>query len=200
MNKALAVIAAAVLVLSCGSNNKKGNSGDGGSQQSETTAQESVSKSKISIGDKFAFAGLESEKLVPAFAVELSSLTTDPRSESNPKKDEAFFYTGSDITKIPAAKVQNYLQGVYAAVKKAADGGKVYKAKGMSGDELGEEITAAPTTDKPAATVMYLYQHNGVWFNISVGHKAYFRKFTKDYGEKWIGVGVTVKEMLGEVK
>lgn len=47
---------------------------------------------------------------------------------------------------------------------------------------------------------MYLYQHNGVWFNISVGHKAYFRKFKKDYGEKWIGVGVTVKEMLGAVE
>ena len=153
-----------------------------------------------SLGDTFAFAGLETAKLVPAFATEISTLKTDPRSESKPMKDEAFFYTGSDITKIPAAKVQAYLQEVYKAVKKAADGGKVYKAKGYAGDQLGEEITAAPTTEKPAATVMYLYQHDGVWFNISVGHKAFFRKFTKDYGEKWIGVGVTVKEMLGEVK
>jgi hypothetical protein len=156
--------------------------------------------SKISVGDKFAFAGLESDQLVPAFALEQSTLKTNPRSESKPMKDEAFFYTGSDITKIPADKVQVYLQTVYAAVKKAADGGKVYKAKGMSGDQLGEEITTPPTTDKPAATIMYLYQHDGVWFNISVGHKAYFRKFTKDYGEKWIGVGITVKEMLGTVE
>lgn len=172
--KALALIAAAAIALASGNN--------------------------VSVGDKFAFAGLESAKLVPAFAIEQSTLKTDPRSESNPMKDEAFFYTGSDITKIPADKVQAYLQQVYAAVKKAADGGKVYKAKGVSGDQLGEEITTPPTTAKPAATVMYLYQHNGVWFNISVGHKAYFRKFTKDYGEKWIGIGITVKEMLGAVE
>lgn len=179
MKRLLFLLFAAALVLPCGAQNK------------------ALEKA---LGDKFAFAGLETAKLVPAFAIEQSELKTNPRSESKPMKDEAFFYTGADISKIPAAKVQAYLQNVYAAVKKAADGGKVYKAKGVSGDQLGEEVTAAPTTDKPAATVMYLYRHNGVWFNISVGHKAYFRKFTKDYGEKWIGVGITVKEMLGEVK
>ena len=178
MKRILLLLVAAALVVPCSAQNK------------------ALEKA---LGDKFAFAGLETAKLVPAFATEISELKVDPRSESNPMKDEAFFYTGSDITKIPAAKVQAYLQNVYAAVKKAADGGVVYKAKGYAGDQRGEQITAAPTTDKPAATVMYLYQHDGVWFNISVGHKAYFRKFTKDYGEKWIGVGVTVKEMIGGV-
>ncbi len=179
MKRILLLIAAAVLLVPCAAQNK------------------ALEKA---LGDKFAFAGLESAKLVPAFATEVSELKTDPRSESKPMKDEAFFYSGPDITKIPAAKVQAYLQNVYAAVKKAADGGVVYKAKGYAGDQRGEKVTTAPTTDKPAATVMYLYQHNGVWFNISVGHKAYFRKFKKDYGEKWIGVGVTVKEMLGAVE
>ena len=178
MKRILLLIAAAALLVPCAAQTKA---------------------LKKTLGDKFAFAGLESDQLVPDFAVELSELKTDPRSESKPMKDEAFFYTGPDITAIPAAKVQAYLQNVYAAVKKAADGGVVYKAKGYAGDQLGEQITAAPTTDKPAATVMYLYQHNGVWFNISVGHKAYFRKFKKDYGEKYIGVGVSVQEMLGEV-
>lgn len=152
------------------------------------------------LGNKFEFAGLETAKLVPSFAKEISQLKTDPRSESKPMKDEVFFYTGADIKAIPAAQVQAYLQNVYAAVKKAADGGKVYKAKGVSGDQLGEAVTTPPTTDKPAATVMYLFQHNGVWFNCTVGHKAYFRKFTKDYGEKYIGVGVNVKQMLGAVE
>lgn len=195
MKKALVLLATAALLLSCGGNNSNegGNGNEGGNV-------DGGGKNNISIGDKFAFAGLESDKLVPDFAIELSELKTDPRSESNPMKDEVFFYTGSDITAIPAAKVQAYIQTVYAAVKKAADGDKVYKAKGISGDELGEEITEAPTTDKPSATIMYLYQYNGVWFNISVGHKAYFRQFKKDYGEKFIGVGVTVKEMLGTVE
>ncbi len=134
MKRILLLIAAAVLLVPCAAQNK------------------ALEKA---LGDKFAFAGLETAKLVPAFATEISDLKTDPRSESKPMKDEAFFYSGSDITKIPAAKVQAYLQNVYAAVKKAADGGVVYKAKGYAGDQRDE---------------------------------------------KWIGVGVTVKEMLGAVE
>ena len=191
MKKVFALIAVAAMMLSCGGNGQ--NSRNGNEENSQSGA-------RISIGEKFAFAGLESNQLVPDFAIELSELETDPHSESNPMKDEVFFYTGDDITAIPAAKVQAYLQKVYEAVKKAADNGIIYKAKGISGDELGQQITTPPTTDKPAATIMYLYQHDGIWFNISVGHKACFRKFKKDYGEKFIGVGVTVKKMLGEVK
>lgn len=199
MKKVLFIIAAAALMLSCGgnSNQKKTSEGSESSSKEEAPA---ASKSKLTIGDKFAFAGLESDALVPSFATEIGELQTDPRSEAKPMKDAVYFYTGPDISAIPAEKVQEYLQKVYSAVKKAADDGLVYKAKGISGDELGEEITTPPTADKPAATVMYLYKHNGVWFNITAGHKAYFHKFTKDYGEKFIGVGVSVKEMLGEVK
>ena len=117
MKRILLLIAAAVLLVPCAAQNK------------------ALEKA---LGDKFAFAGLETAKLVPAFATEISDLKTDPRSESKPMKDEAFFYSGSDITKIPAAKVQAYLQNVYAAVKKAADGGVVYKAKGYAGDQRGD--------------------------------------------------------------
>ncbi|MBR2401133.1 MAG: hypothetical protein IKB03_05205, partial [Tidjanibacter sp.] len=126
MKRILLLIAAAALLVPCAAQNK------------------ALEKT---LGDKFAFAGLESDQLVPDFAVELSELETDPRSESKPMKDEVFFYTGPNITAIPAAKVQAYLQKVYSAVKKAADGGVIYKAKGISGDELGEQITTPPTTD-----------------------------------------------------
>lgn len=200
MKKVLFLIAAAALMMSCGGNSNQNKSSESSDNGTKETPAAAASKSKLSIGDKFAFAGLESDALVPSFALEISELQTDPRSESKPMKDAVYFYTGPDITAIPAAKVQEYLQKVYTAVKKAADNGLVYKAKGISGDELGEEITTPPTTDKPAATVMYLYQHNGTWFNITVGHKAYFQKFQKDYGEKYIGVGAAVKEVLGQVK
>ena len=199
MKKVLLFIAAAALLMSCGNNNQKKTS-EGSESGSKEAPAAAAAGSKLSIGDKFAFAGLESDALVPSFATEIGELEVDPRSEAKPMKDAVYFFTGPDISAIPAEKVQDYLQKVYSAVKKAADGGLVYKAKGISGDELGEEITTPPTADKPAATVMYLYQHDGVWFNITVGHKAYFHKFKKDYGEKFIGVGVSVKEMLGEVK
>ena len=200
MKKVLFLIAAAALLMSCGNNNQKKTSEGSENGSKEAPAAAAAVGSKLSIGNKFAFAGLESDALVPSFAQEIGELEVDPRSEAKPMKDAVYFFTGTDITAIPAAKVQDYLQQVYSAVKKAADGGVVYKAKGVSGDELGEEITTPPTADKPAATVMYLYQHDGIWFNITVGHKAYFHKFKKDYGEKFIGVGVSVKEMLGEVK
>ena len=190
MKKVFALIAVAAMMLSCGGN------GQNGTNKKDVNG----SGAKISIGDKFAFAGLESEQLVPDFATELSELETDPRSESKPMIDEVFFYTGPDITAIPAAKVQAYLQQVYYAVRKAADGGVVYYQKGMFDNQRGEEVKQAPTTDKPSASVMYLYQHDGMWFYISAGHKAYFRKFKKDYGEKFIGTGVLVKEIIGEVE
>lgn len=179
MKRILLLIAAAALLVPCAAQNK------------------ALEKT---LGDKFAFAGLETAKLVPAFASEISELKTDPRSESKPMKDEVFFYTGPNITAIPAAKVQAYLQNVYAAVKKAADGGVIYYQKGTFDNQRGEEVKQAPTTDKPSASVMYLFQHDGRWFYISAGHKAYFRKFKKDYGEKFIGVGVLVKEIIGEVE
>ena len=179
MKRLLLLLLTGVLVFPCGAQNKA---------------------FEKALGDKFAFAGLETAKLVPAFASEISQLKTDPRSESKPKKDEVFFYTGSDITRIPAVKVQTYLQNVYAAVKKAADNGVVYYQKGTFDNQRGEEAKKAPVTDKPAASVRYLYQHNGTWFLVSVGHKAYFRKFTKNYGDKYIGVGVLVKEIIGDVE
>jgi len=190
MKKVFALIAVTAMMLSCGGN------GQNGTNEKDVNG----SGAKISIDDKFAFAGLESDQLVPDFATELSELETDSRSESKPMKDEVFFYTGPDITAIPAAKVQAYLQQVYYAVKKAADGGVVYYQKGMFDNQRGEEVKQAPTADKPSASVMYLYQHDGMWFYISAGHKAYFRKFKKDYGEKFIGTGVLVKEIIGEVE
>lgn len=200
MKKVLSLIAVAALVLSCGGNAKKGGNDAPADDAGSAGVAKAESVAAISIGDKFAFAGLQSDQLVPDFALELAELATSPRSESNPMKDEAFFYTGPDITAIPAAKVQAYLQKVYAAVKKAADGGVVYYQKGTFDNQRGEEATEAPTAEKPAASVMYLYQHDGTWFYISAGHKAYFRKFAKDYGEKFIGAGVLVKEIIGEVE
>lgn len=191
MKKVLSLFAVAAMMLSCGGNGQNG---------TNTNDVNGGSGAKISIGDKFAFAGLESDQLVPDFATELSELETDPRSESKPMKDEVFFYTGPDITAIPAAKVQAYLQQVYYAVKKAADGGVVYYQKGTFDNQKGEEVKQTPTTDKPSSSVMYLYQHDGIWFYISAGHKAYFRKFKKDYGETFIGTGVLVKEIIGEVE
>ena len=73
----------------------------------------------LDLGDKFAFAGLESNKLVPSFAIEISEQTTDPRSENRPLKDEVIFYTGTTTKVVSPETLTAYLQQVYEAAKKA---------------------------------------------------------------------------------
>jgi len=195
MKRILTLVAMMAVLLSCGGNNQKKTSDGAEKGKKEASAK----KSKLSIGDKFAFAGLESDALVPSFAKEISELQVDPRSESNPIKDAVYFYTGPDITAIPPAKVQEYLQQAFAAVKKAADGGHIYKINGVFKNERKGEITEPPTTDRHAGSFDGVYQHDGKWYYISVGHKAFFHKFVKEYPDKFIGVGILVQEILGDV-
>ena len=63
MKRILLLIVAAALLVPCAAQNK------------------ALEKT---LGDKFAFAGLETAKLVPAFASEISELKTDPRTRASP--------------------------------------------------------------------------------------------------------------------
>lgn len=63
MKRILLLIAAAALLVPCAAQNK------------------ALEKT---LGDKFAFAGLETAKLVPAFASEISELKRIPAQRANP--------------------------------------------------------------------------------------------------------------------
>ncbi len=148
----------------------------------------------LDIGDKFAFAGLESNKLVPSFAIEISEQKTNTRSEERPMKDEVIFYTGTTTKVVSPETLTAYLQQVYEAAKEAATDGHVYKSGSLGDTRIGEEILEAPTTDKSYAYFACLYKYNDKWFRLSVSHKLQDRKFVKEYPEKYIGVCVSVQE------
>ena len=146
----------------------------------------------LDLGDKFAFAGLDSNKLVPSFAIEISEQKTNTRSEERPMKDEVIFYTGTTTKVVSPETLTAYLQQVYEAAKEAATDGHVYKSGSLGDTRIGEEILEA--TDKSYAYFACLYKYNDKWFRLSVSHKLQDRKFVKEYPEKYIGVCVSVQE------
>ena len=79
----LFLCAALLAAASCGNNS---NNNKGKSEEPKAATKAEAGK-KMDIGDKFAFAGLESSKLVPACAKEISEMETPVRSESRPMKE-----------------------------------------------------------------------------------------------------------------
>jgi len=130
----------------------------------------------LDLGDKFAFAGLDSNKLVPSFAIEISEQKTNTRSEERPMKDEVIFYTGTTTKVVSPETLTAYLQQIYEAAKNAATDGHVYKSGSLGDTRIGEEILEAPTTDKSYAYFACLYKYNDKWFRLSVSHKLQDRK------------------------
>ena len=127
----LFLCAALLAAASCGNNS---NNNKGKSEEPKAATKAEAGK-KMDIGDKFAFAGLESSKLVPACAKEISEMETPVRSESRPMKDAAYFYTGTTSTDITIEQLDEFLATAYDAARAAASDGKVYK-RGSYGDVL----------------------------------------------------------------
>ncbi len=180
------------VVVCCGSNSNKGK--DKVAEPQASTKTETVKK--MDIGDKFAFAGLESSKLVPACAKEVSELQTPVRSENRPMKDAAYFYTGTASTDITIAQLDEFLAIAYNAAKAAASDGKVYKRGAYGDTKLGAEITEPYkcTGKKPLADWSCVYKHDGKWFSLTVKHARLDEKFKKEYPGNYCGFGIIVTE------
>ena len=150
---------------------------------------------KLDIGDQFAFAGLESAKLVPDGAREISQPQIPDRSMDKPMHDVAFFYTGNNAEVITVDQLNAFFANVFAAVKAAATDGKVYEKPYMGSTKLGNEMTE-PKKNKKKATgrMSCLYKHNGTCFIIDAEHDSQSRRFTKDYPEPYYGYCVKVQE------
>ena len=150
---------------------------------------------KIDIGDQFAFAGLESAKLVPAWAREVSETQIPNRSMNKPICDIAYFYTGDNAEVITVDQLNEYFATVYEAVKAAAADGKIYEKPYMGDTKLGNEL-AGPKKNKKKSTgrMSCLYKNNGTWFVIDVEHDTQSAKFKKEYPEPYYGFRVSVRE------
>lgn len=188
----LFLCAALLAAASCGYNS---NSNKGKSEEPKAATKTEAGK-KMDIGDKFDFAGLESSKLVPACAKEVSELQTPVRSESRPMKDAAYFYTGTASTDITIQQLDEFLATAYNAAKAAASDGKVYKRGSYGDTKLGAEITEPYkcTSSKPLADWSCVYKHDGLWYSLTVRHARQDEKFKKEYPGNYCGFAIIVTE------
>lgn len=186
---ALMCVASLTMVTACGNGNSNKNN-----SKSETPTKVEKGK-KLDIGDQFAFAGLESAKLVPEGAKEVSVLQTPTRSMNRPMKDDAFFYTGTDADAISLEQLNKFYASVYEAVKAAANDGKVYNKPYMGDTKVGSEMTE-PKINKKKTTgrMSCLYKHGDKWFVIDADHDTSSRQFANAYPEPYYGYHVSVQE------
>lgn len=166
--------------------------------ENNESAQESkevkTAKCSLSIGDKFAFAGLESENLVPCFAKEISE-TEKSLACQHPQTDGVYFYTGEEVTVVSVDQLNAYFAKVFETAKAASADGKLYEP-GLFGDtKLRGEILEAQKVEKSFGEFSCCFKNNGRWFRLDVSHKVQYEKFVKVYpGEKYYGVKVFVQE------
>ena len=175
----LFLCAALLAAASCGNNS---NNNKGKSEEPKAATKAEAGK-KMDIGDKFAFAGLESSKLVPACAKEISEMETPVRSESRPMKDAAYFYTVLISERL-------VMDDVYTSVHI-----EEYEAETRD-TKLGAEITEPYkcTGSKPLADWSCVYKHDGLWYSLTVRHARQDEKFKKEYPGNYCGFAIIVTE------
>lgn len=152
-----------------------------------------ISAQTLSIGNKFDFAGLKSDLLIPPFAKEISETTSIQYGE-HPRKDAVYFYTGNVVTVITPEQLNQYFEVIYRAALAASDDQKLYEP-GLYGDtQLRGEITAPLKVEKPFGTFTCCFKHDGVWYCLTVSHKVQYDKFVKTYPDKYYGVKIHVQQ------
>lgn len=130
--------------------------------------------------DRFAFAGLESAKLVPPSGTRVLERKVPVRDmEHRPIKDAIYIYTGETKEVVSVSELNDYIARVYEAVKAASNDGKVYKEPSYGDTKLVGELELKEF-QKPLGTIRCVYKHGDKWFSVKAGH-------TAEYGGKvWV--------------
>ena len=131
---------------------------------------------KIDFGDRFAFAGLESSKLVPPTGIEILERKVPVRNmDQRPIKDAIYVYSGDTKDAITVDELNAYIAQVFEAVKAASNDGKVYKEPSYGDTKLVGELTEPAVTTYRSYTFKCIFKHDDKWFSVHAGHGA-------DYG------------------
>ena len=187
MKKLLTIASALLILASCGNGTSKSSSTEG--EQPTTKTEKAAKAASIKLGDKFAFAGLDSDKLVPSFAKEVSE--TEKSLDTDVCRG-VYLYVGDNVNVITPEQLNKWFSVVYDAAKAASDDGKIYKPGAFGDTQRGDEITGPVVTDKSFGDFSCIYQHDGVWYRFDASHKVQHDKFVKEYPEKYYGVKLYV--------
>lgn len=145
MKQLLAIASALLILASCGNGTPKASSNDGEQAKTEAKTEKSAKAASIKLGDKFAFAGLDSDKLVPSFAKEISE--TEKSLDTDVCRG-VYLYVGDNVNVITPEQLNKWFSTVYEAAKAASDDGKIYKPGAFGDTQRGDEITGPVVTDK----------------------------------------------------
>lgn len=193
MKKLLAIASVLLILASCGNGTSKSSSTEGEQTPTKTEAktEKAAKAASIKLGDKFAFAGLDSDKLVPSFAKEVSE-TEKPLDTSVSKG--VYLYVGDNVNVITPEQLNKWFCAVYDAAKAASDDGKIYKPGAFGDTQRGDEITGPVVTDKSFGEFSCIYQRGGVWYRFDASHKVQHDDFLKEYPGKYYGVKLYVRD------
>ena len=130
-----------------------------------------VSAANLDFGDRFAFAGLESAKLVPPTGVEILERQVPVRNmDQRPIKDAVYVYIGEEKGTVSVSQMNAYSAQVFQACKAASNDGKVYKEPSYGDTKLMGELTEPKVFEKAYGTAKYLIKHGDRWFTVHVGY------------------------------
>ena len=125
---------------------------------------------KFDFGDRFAFAGLESAKLVPPTGTKILDRKVPVRDmDHRPIKDAIYIYSGETRDDVSVDQLNAYVAQVFEAVKAASKDGKVYKEPSYGDTKLVGEKTEPDVFAKSYGTLRCVYKHGDKWFSVHAG-------------------------------
>ena len=184
---ALMCMASLVIMTACGGGNaKKDASGETAEVKKEAKASKS---SNLSVGERYAFAGLASADIVPGFGQEISDeKDTDANGVT---KATTFFGYGDDREPFSDKVYDEYCRKLFAKLKSLSDDGKLYDVN-MLDFKVREEVPELGEMKKwgkDLTTFCFAYPYQGKWVLANVKYKKSFSGKT----EGTYGLEITVQ-------
>ena len=165
-------LASLVLMTACGGNNTNKNaSGETAEVKKEAKATKS---SNLSVGERYAFAGLSSADIVPSFGREITdSKDTDANGVT---KAITFFGYGDDREPFSDKVYDEYCRKLFAKLKSLSEDGKLYKVNTLDFKVREEvsELGEMKKWGKDGATFCFAYPYNGQWVLANVKYRKSF--------------------------
>ena len=165
-------LASLVLMTACGGGNAKK---DGSEGTAEVKKEAKTTKSSnLSVGERYAFAGLTSADIVPNFGREITdSNDTDANGVT---KAITFFGYGNDREPFSDKVYDEYCRNLFAKLKSLSEDGKLYKVNTLD-FKVREEVAELGEMKKwgnDGATFCFAYPYNGQWVLANVKYRKSF--------------------------
>ena len=165
-------LASLVLMTACGGGNAKKDGSEGSAEVKKEA--KTTKSSNLSVGERYAFAGLTSADIVPNFGREITdSNDTDANGVT---KATTFFGYGDDREPFSDKVYDEYCCKLFAKLKSLSEDGKLYKVNTLDykvRDEVSE-LGEMKKWGKDGATFCFAYPYNGQWVLANVKYRKSF--------------------------